>query len=60
MMVDLTNKTDSTTKKAAYADDITVAGKLVHLNYWWNTLCELGPKLGYYPETCISWLILRG
>ena len=43
MMVEITNKTDNTTNTAAYADDITDAGKLVHLKYWWSTLCELGP-----------------
>ena len=59
-MVELTNKTDSTTKTAAYADDITVAGKLVHLKYWWNTfICELGPKFGYYHEAYKSWIIVK-
>ena len=59
MTVELTNKTDSTTKTASYADDITVAGKLVNLKYWWNTLCELGPKFEYYPEASKSWLIVK-
>ena len=59
MMVEITNKTDSTTKTAAYADDITVTGKLAHLKYLLNILCELGPKLEYYLEASISWFIVK-
>ena len=59
MMVEFTNKTDSTIKTAAYADDITIAGELVQLKYWWNRLCGLGPKFGYYPEASKSWLIMK-
>ena len=34
-------------------DDLTVAG----IRIWWNTLCRLGPKFGYFPEGSKSWII---
>ena len=33
-----------------YADDSSCAAKLPHLLKWFQRLCELGPKYGYYPE----------
>ena len=54
MIVDITSKFDDSTKTAAYADDVTAAGKIIQLNNWWKTLCMLGPKFGYYPEASKS------
>ena len=59
MIVEITCHADNTTKTAAYADDITAAGKIIQLKHWWDTLCELGPKFGYYPEARKSWLIIK-
>ena len=36
-------------KHVAFADDLTVAGKLKKIKIWWNTLITEGPKYGYYP-----------
>ena len=49
MIVDITSKIDDSTKTAAYADNVTAAGKIVQLKNWWKTLCMLGPTFGYYP-----------
>ena len=43
MIVDITSKIDDSTKTAAYADDVTAAGKIIQLKNWWKTLCILGP-----------------
>ena len=59
MIVDITSKIDDSTKTAAYADDVTAAGKIIQLKNWWKTLCILGPKFGYYPEASKSWLIVK-
>lgn len=59
MIVDITSKIDDSTKTAAYADDVTAAGKVIQLKNWWKTLCMLGPKFGYYPEASKSWLIVK-
>ena len=59
MIVDITSKIDESTKTAAYADDVTAAGKIIQLKNWWKTLCNLGPKFGYYPEASKSWLIVK-
>ena len=50
---------DNETKMAAYADDLTAAGSLESLKCWWDTLCKLGPKFGYYPQATKSWLIVK-
>ena len=59
MIVDISHQDDSSTKTAAYADDLT-AGKITQLKKWWDTLCQLGPKFGYYPEGGKSWLVIKG
>ena len=50
---------DNTSKTVAYADDYTTGGTVKDLKYWWETLCELGPKFGYYPEASKTWLIVK-
>ena len=43
----------------AFADDFTSAGKLNDLKYWWDTLINIGPKLGYFPQPKKSYLIVK-
>ena len=43
----------------AYADDFSAAGSIVSLKHWWENLCKLGPKFGYFPEATKSWLIIK-
>ena len=38
---------DNASKMVAYTDDFTAGGTVKDLKYWWETLCELGPKFGY-------------
>ena len=59
MLVAEANQVDNTTKTAAYADDLTAAGTIMRLRNWWETLCRLGPKFGYFPEGSKSWLIVK-
>ena len=60
MVLEITNrKTNSDAKMVAYADGFSEAGSISSLKYWWNTLCELGPKCGYIPEPKMSWLIVK-
>ena len=33
---------------------------ITQLKKWWDTLCQLGPKFGCYPEGGKSWLIIKG
>ena len=58
-LVAVANQVDNTTKTAAYADDLTAAGTIIHLRNWWETLCRLEPKFGYFPEGSKSWLIVK-
>ena len=59
MLVGETNQADNTTKTAAYADDLTAVGTVMPLRNWWEMLCRLGPKFGYFPEGSKSWLIVK-
>ena len=59
MLVAEANQVDNTTKTAAYADDLTAAGTIMRLRNWWQTLCRLGTKFGYFPEGSKSWLTVK-
>ena len=50
---------EGTSKAAAYPDDLTAAGCIPGLKYWWDQLCELGLKFGYFPLASKSWLIIK-
>ena len=49
----------NTSKMVAYADDFTAGATVKDVKYWWETLCELGPKFGYYHEASKTWLIVK-
>ena len=61
MILEITSELpDNKTKMAAYADDFSAAaGSLENLKYWWEVLCQLGPKFGYFPQAIKSWLIVK-
>ena len=44
---------------AAFADDITAAGKCVSLRTWWDHVTTIGPYFGYFPQPTKSWLIVK-
>ena len=59
MILSITDKSSENTKAAAFADDLTASGDVSGIRYWWNQLCKLGPKFGYFPEPTKSWLIVK-
>ena len=46
-------------KQLAYADDIGAGSKLPLLREWWDRIVIEGPKFGYYPKACKSWLVVK-
>lgn len=46
-------------KQAWYADDSSSAGELVQMKKWWDSLCEQGPKYGYFPLATKTILIVK-
>ena len=50
---------DNTSKMVVFADDFTAGVTVKDLKYWRETLCELGPKSGYYPEASTTWVIVK-
>ena len=59
ILIEYSEKECLSTKSAAYADDITAAGKLISLRRWWDKLCEIGPKFGYLPNPGKTWIITK-
>ena len=43
----------------AYADDFSAGSSIKNLKHWWEVLCKLGPKFGYFPEAKKCWLIVK-
>ena len=49
----------TSTKSAAYADDIFGAGKIEGLRKMWDFIEREGPKYGYYQQAEKTWLIVK-
>ena len=50
---------NNTTKHVAFADDFTVAGKIHEIKDYWDSICNIGPKYGYFPKPEKSYLIVK-
>jgi hypothetical protein len=48
-----------TCKQSWYADDSSATGKLAAIKRWWEKLCEIGPRYGYFPKASKTILILK-
>ena len=59
LLVEASVAKDHTTISAGFADDLTAAGKINELLFWWKQLCWIGPDFGYFPEATKSWLIVK-
>ena len=42
-----------------YADDASVAGRIMRLREWWEKLTIQGPKYGYFPNAIKTWLVSK-
>ena len=60
MVLEITeSRASERTRAAAFADDFTASGTIAGIKYWWDQLCKIGPKFGYFPEATKSWLIVK-
>ena len=62
LMDDITRNQDHVlplAKQAWFADDGTAGGKLLQLKKLWDTLQQLGPKYGYFPNATKTVLIVK-
>ena len=50
---------DLQTREVAYADGLTVAGKLADIKNSWDKLSTIGPKYEYFPKSTKSYLIVK-
>ena len=46
----LTHRLDGIAKQTLYADDSAATSSLEQLRRWWDTLNEIGPLYGYFPN----------
>ena len=58
-LLDFALTSDLQTREVAFADDLTVAGKLADIKSFWNKLSTIGPKYGYFPKSTKSYFIVK-
>ena len=58
-LLDFVVTSELQTREVAFADDLTVAGKLADIKNFWDKLSTIGPKYGYFPKSTKSYLILK-
>ena len=46
-------------KMEGFADDVTASGNLEVVRKWWETLMQIGPNHGFYPQPTKSWLVVK-
>ena len=46
-------------KQVWYADDAAAAGHLADLRSWWDMLCDIGPRFGYFVNSSKTFLIVK-
>ena len=42
-----------------YADDASAGGRTSDLRVWWDSLVSYGPRFGYNPNPCKTWLVVK-
>ena len=58
-LLDFDLTSDPQTRVVAFADDLTVAGKLADIKCFRDKLSTIGPKYGYFPKSTKSYLIVK-
>ena len=58
-LLDFISVNELNAKEVAFADDFTVAGKLLSIKNYWSQLTSIGPKYGYFPKASKSYLIVK-
>ena len=58
-IIERLRQTIPSVKNVALADDITGAGSLIELKFWWEKVISEGKKYGYFVNESKSWLILK-
>ena len=46
-------------KQSWFAEDSSAGGQLTEMKTWWDQLCIVGPKYGYYPQASKTILIVK-
>ena len=52
-------ETKSKAKIIAFADDFGGVGTIEFLREWWDSITELGPYIGYYPNSSKNTLVVK-
>ena len=60
MMLEITeNLPEKAARMPGYADDFTAGGTTENIKICWDTLNNLGPKFGYFPNPSKTWSIVK-
>ena len=52
--IPLIKESKNQAKQVWYADDTSAIGKISDLCEWWESMCTLGPRYGYFPKASKS------
>ena len=57
--IPLIRKLNGLCKQVWYADDSAATGTIEQLHDWWDSLEELGPDFGYFPNSSETWIVTK-
>jgi len=57
--IPLIKESNNHAKQVWYADDASATGKIADIREWWESMCTLGPRYGYFPKASKTWLITK-
>ena len=46
-------------KEEAFADNLTIAGKIERIRSYWELLQQVGPLFGYFPRLSKTYLVVK-
>ena len=46
-------------KEEAFADNLTIAGKIERIRSYWELLQQVGPLFGYFPRPSKTYLVVK-
>ena len=46
-------------KEQAFADNLTIAGKIERIRSYWELLQQVGPLFGYFPRPSKTYLVVK-
>ena len=58
-LIPMITQLSTVVRQVWYADDAAAAGHLAALRTWWDMLCDVGPRFGYFVNSAKTFLIVK-